>query len=908
MHLWSQRSSGLAIVASALVACGGGDEEDPTCLEAGNCELILEAGDGQSAAAGSALATTLEVLVVDGVLNPAPGIPVTWSVVEGGGQLSPESPASGADGIVRASATLGTVATAPQVFEATVEGIDAVVRFTATARPGPAAQIQVVSGEGQAGSAGEELPEPFVVEVVDTYGNGVSEYSVTWTTSANAPGGVSPEQVFTDAAGQAMAVGTLGGQLVNNIFTARAEGLPNGSDQVRFMVTPTAGPASVMVVSSGDEQGGLPNTQLAEALVVRVTDDFGNPVEGFDVEFTVAEGAGASVSPATARTDVEGLARVAAVLGDEPGIYRFEASAEGLANSPLSFEAEAFPPVCTADGWCWDNPTPQGNHLYGAYTAPSGAVFAVGRRGTVIRYNGVAWEPEDSGTQRVLRAAHGVAEDFVVAVGDQGTVTIRGATGWTSQPQPTAFDLEGVWMASRTDGWAVGDQGALLRWDGNAFVTQTSPSTEDLVGVWGFSSNDVWAVGDRGTILRFDGTTWSTIESVNDADLIGVWGLAPNEVWIGGKDATILRWNGTEIESYPGNEGDWYFGFWGPRSDLVFVYGLNSKVRYWDGRAWRNISSTQLPISGVRLLSAMTSFGDERGLIVGEWGIMVDVNEFGGTASPRSATIRSVFGLGPDSAWAATTRIGNVENLNLLRYDGTGWTETSAGISDDLNAIDGVAEDEIWAVGELGSVVRYDGSTWTPVANPPTTGALLGVYVRTSTDVWVVGEEGSAARYDGSSWTNATVPAGGNLRGVYVPAQDEAWVAGGAGEVWRYDGSQWTAVDIGTTAALQGITGRSKNEIWTWGTGGVIYRYDGADWTRMTAPEVTRIVDLYPLDNGQAYAVGAEGVLMSLTEQGNWRRENSGTLNELNAVWGTPEGDVWALGEEGTRLRKQTAP
>jgi Domain of unknown function (DUF1929) len=91
--------------------------------------------------------------------------------------------------------------------------------------------------------------------------------------------------------------------------------------------------------ASGNEQFGIVGQELASPLVVLVTDQNGDPVEGVAVQWD-AQGAG-SVSPETVETGSDGLASVARVLGPTPGVQTTTASVSGLDGSPVTFVATA---------------------------------------------------------------------------------------------------------------------------------------------------------------------------------------------------------------------------------------------------------------------------------------------------------------------------------------------------------------------------------------------------------------------------------------------------------------------------------------------------------------------------------------------------------------------------------------
>ena len=59
---------------------------------------------------------------------------------------------------------------------------------------------------------------------------------------------------------------------------------------------------------------------------------------------------------------------------------------------------------------------------------------------------------------------------------------------------------------------------------------------------------------------------------------------------------------------------------------------------------------------------------------------------------------------------------------------------------------------DVFAVGEGGTVLHYDGVRWYPMPNP-TTKALRAVWGTSPTDVYAAGEDGVLFRFNGSAWT-----------------------------------------------------------------------------------------------------------------------------------------------------------
>ena len=157
-----------------------------------------------------------------------------------------------------------------QTVSATIAGLQSspTTTFTATATAGAATTIAMSSGDNQSAATGTALPAPLVVVVTDQFGNPVPGVTVTWDPQNS--GSVSPETSMTGADGQASTQRTLGSGAGTQLTTASASGL-NGSP-VTFTQASTSGPASALLLVSGNGQTGAPGAELRDPLVVRLVD------------------------------------------------------------------------------------------------------------------------------------------------------------------------------------------------------------------------------------------------------------------------------------------------------------------------------------------------------------------------------------------------------------------------------------------------------------------------------------------------------------------------------------------------------------------------------------------------------------------------------------------------------------
>jgi alpha-tubulin suppressor-like RCC1 family protein len=196
------------------------------------------------------------------------------------------------------------------------------------------------------------------VRVLDAHGNGADGVEVVWTV-VEGDGSVDPGSSTTDGAGNASTSWTVGQTAGENTLRAEVADL----DPVMFTATGGGGAPFALAKVSGDQEEGVPGS--AVELVVRVTDEFGNPVRAVSVTWSVTEGGGAA-DPGTVNTDEAGQAETTWRFAGDPGEHRLEATVQGL-------DAAIF----TADVHGYEALTAGPEHTCGLSTA--GAAYCWGQ-------------------------------------------------------------------------------------------------------------------------------------------------------------------------------------------------------------------------------------------------------------------------------------------------------------------------------------------------------------------------------------------------------------------------------------------------------------------------------------------------------------------------------------------------
>jgi hypothetical protein len=175
----------VALASLVLAACGGGGGGHKTPPTASS--VTMASGNNQTAVAGSVLPTALSVSVKDSSGRVVLGVSVSWTVVAGGGSVTPATSTTDSGGLATTNWTLGATPGANQVT-ATVAGITPVT-FDAVAVAGTTASVTVTSPT-QSPYEGDTVQLTAIAR--DALGNVLAGKTAAWTSSRPDIAPVSP--------------------------------------------------------------------------------------------------------------------------------------------------------------------------------------------------------------------------------------------------------------------------------------------------------------------------------------------------------------------------------------------------------------------------------------------------------------------------------------------------------------------------------------------------------------------------------------------------------------------------------------------------------------------------------------------------------------------------------------------
>jgi len=484
--------------------------------------------------------------------------------------------------------------------------------------------------------------------------------------------------------------------------------------------------------------------------------------------------------------------------------------------------------------------------------APTGEGWAVGTRGTMVRYRpGIGWRMASACPAITCEDLVGISflaggsSQTGYAVGANGTVLVNRGNGWavdSAEFRGTGVDLRAVGLLTANDAWAVG----------------TSSSSRELQifrrGALG------WTQQKTGQPI-FDNPAPSQDESGNvNLAVIGTAIAADprhSAIWIAGGmspvDATdplgdpqrpfAIRWRNGTYDSYcpvqytfSGTESTTGQGTFSvgdicdhpfpfspfelsslsvvPSGD-VFAGGLG--LFHFEGNAWRREPDPAGYLASVAFASRsegwMAGNGDTIGASTTARSSSFTLAHF--TASPDGARVarwpnfnRAVLtgvALSPDGERALA--VGD-DGAILYNEHGAGWIP----IHNDRRRLRAVAwrtDREAWVVGQSGLVIRVlDGEVLEDHAWDVTDQTLFGVAFDGATG-YAVGAGGAILRFQGGAWRPD--PASGSTKETLydVAVRDGGALAVGSGatvlintgDSWRADPSLGAVLDLPRTAA-----------------------------------------------------------------------------------------------------------
>ena len=326
-----------------------------------------------------------------------------------------------------------------------------------------------------------------------------------------------------------------------------------------------------------------------------------------------------------------------------------------------------------------------------------------------------------------------------------------------------------------------------------------------------------------------------------------------------------------------------------------------------------------------------------------------------------------------DSVFWAALRISDQEHYVagddglVFRFDGTSWSRENFPSRLPIHSLC-AARGNIYSAGWLGQICERTETTWRTVQggekNPATVNQPLFEIAADSGDVlWAVGDNGRVVRFDGQTWSELDCGCVANLRAVLPLDDGSVMVAGSGGTVRTLRDGIWQKVETGTGCTIVSMEslgddtviavggeynveeGQFRGRIFLlhdgrWqpvesehplprlrrvrrfgdsllicGDAGAAFRWGPTGAQRLNTRVRYDLHDLSCNDAGEALVCGDGGTLLQETDtpvrettagdesRARWQQISNGETNlTLRGIWGVGDGQLIAAGDGGRVL------
>ena len=295
----------------------------------------------------------------------------------------------------------------------------------------------------------------------------------------------------------------------------------------------------------------------------------------------------------------------------------------------------------------------------------------------------------------------------------------------------------------------IGDLGA------SPVMWQQESNAGSFSGLWGSSPTDLYAVGAGFNVTGYvyhslGNGLWTSIKT--SGSLYAVWGSGPDDIYVAGLNM-ILRSTDRGAtwvsEKLPVVGGTWVIdALWGSGANDVYAAGFST-----DSHGTKAGSSI-LHSTGNGVW--VSQYGDTSGSSFSLWGadathvFAVDRESGAIIQSPGNGSwtvhdalgvVRSIHGIGSNRFY-----VTGANGVLFQSADAMTWTSQQiAGVSSELlEAIWGTANNDIFVVGNHGSIFHFDGTSW---SNAGAAGTKLLAIWGNGDEIFVAGADGIYHRH-----------------------------------------------------------------------------------------------------------------------------------------------------------------
>lgn len=563
-----------------------------------------------------------------------------------------------------------------------------------------------------------------------------------------------------------------------------------------------------------------------------------------------------------------------------------------------------YPSLCTDEGWCWENPLPQGFGLNGSFLLDDHHAWFVGDNETILFFDGEKLSLQGPASPPHLRVnlldVHASAPDDAVAGGRNGRLLHWDGQRWEVEGTDLPFtgNVRAVWSLGQGVALAAGGQGTvLLRRTSSAFlpserwkVIRLPGGNNELRALHVTPDGVAWALAEPPALYASAPGNYESWEAVPVSPLpagrriaamgeaLYLMGNTNSGVAIGklefdGGYSVVQSVTGGINNAFAGDGGIWLIGGNGALSFLDATETLNAtavSMGPWQTGVW-------LPQGRPLLGGAFGAMG-----LVTAAGVLLSWSP---QLALQSLAIGAVCGSSPDVMYAAGSR----EGFGCGQGTSTGGTQACVRFAARRESSRGIVWE--WYRAGLGGTQN-----------------LLACYALDQRRFWLTGDDSKFVFWDPQrspgewGWGDFTGTFGGQYTGAWGLPDAGFFFARSTPELTTSptgENGSFTTLDAGATAGLRSVWGTGGDHIVAVGASGAISRFDGTTWAyseNVATADLLAVHGAQLAAGGRRYVVGGtNGVLLSGDGELPWQTATE-PAQRFNQAWVSSSGVAWAVG------------
>ncbi|MHC1626698.1 MAG: hypothetical protein ACXQTN_05115, partial [Methanoculleaceae archaeon] len=296
-------------------------------------------------------------------------------------------------------------------------------------------------------------------------------------------------------------------------------------------------------------------------------------------------------------------------------------------------------------------------------------------------------------------------------VPNDGSTTCRvriSEVGGISQPGISAADFTIIGVSPPSSytplGWKVMDE----------VDTECS-----IYSIEAYDNDKIWLGCGCGLVYYFNGNSWDLQEDYSGDVMMGVnvkefIALSGNDVYGGGTGGNIIYYDGSYWDTVYGI-GKNVYSMDGPDADHIMAGCAYGRVNIYDSGTWTSSSvGESASLYGCVYLKPNEAYVIRGGSDTADATVFASVD--GGTTWPSSTVLVNRWGLGSHPLGGCIDQNGNTQLWAvgdcglIMHYDGSTWSlQTQVGYTN-WNCVEVLDENNVWVGGK--SILHYNGSKW----------------------------------------------------------------------------------------------------------------------------------------------------------------------------------------------------